>query len=106
LHKGRGGWTWYTGSAGWMYQMIIESFIGLKREGNTLQFNPCIPEEWGSVKIDYRYADIVYHIELIQTKNGDTTIIKILINGIEQNNNTFKLANDNESSPIKTLVYE
>ena len=37
LHKGRGGWTWYTGSAGWMYQLIIDSFIGLKKEADTLK---------------------------------------------------------------------
>jgi cellobiose phosphorylase len=42
-YAGRGGWTWYTGSAGWMYQLIIEFFFGLKREGSTLRFSPCIP---------------------------------------------------------------
>ena len=44
-HTGRGGWTWYTGSAGWMYMLIVESFLGLKREGNVLYFEPCIPED-------------------------------------------------------------
>jgi cyclic beta-1,2-glucan synthetase len=106
LHKGRGGWTWYTGSAGWMYQMIIESFIGLKREGNTLQFNPCIPAEWGSVKIDYNYLDTMYHIELVQTKTNDTTTTKISINGVEQESNTFKLINNSEAHEVKKLVYE
>jgi len=106
LHKGRGGWTWYTGSAGWMYQMIIESFIGLKREGNTLHFNPCIPAEWGSVKIDYNYLETIYHIELVQTKTNDITTTKISINGIEQDSNTFKLINDSEAHEVKILVYE
>ena len=60
LHKGRGGWTWYTGSAGWMYQLILESFIGLKLEANTLHFNPCIPEDWPTVKIKYTYNNKIY----------------------------------------------
>jgi cellobiose phosphorylase len=104
LHKGRGGWTWYTGSAGWMYQMIIESFIGLKREGNTLQFTPCIPAEWESVKIEYNYLETVYHIELIQTKNSDTKTVKIAINGIEQNSNILRLINDSEAHQIKITM--
>ncbi|RYD91054.1 MAG: hypothetical protein EOP54_23060, partial [Sphingobacteriales bacterium] len=54
-HKSRGGWTWYTGSAGWMYQLILEWFIGMKRKGDQLGFNPCIPAAWPSVKIKYRY---------------------------------------------------
>jgi len=45
-HIGRGGWTWYTGSAGWMYQLITESFLGIRKEENTLYFEPCIPEHW------------------------------------------------------------
>ncbi|MES2882170.1 MAG: glucoamylase family protein, partial [Bacteroidota bacterium] len=54
-HRGRGGWTWYTGSAGWMYQLILESFIGLRKKGTSLSFAPCIPPEWPSVKILYRF---------------------------------------------------
>ena len=50
-HAGRGGWTWYTGSAGWLYRLIIESFLGLQQEGNKLKIVPCIPEEWESFKI-------------------------------------------------------
>ena len=54
-HEGRGGWTWYTGSASWMYQLIISSFLGLTREGTTLKINPCVPHEWKSFEIDYRF---------------------------------------------------
>ena len=62
-HKGRGGWTWYTGSAGWMYQLIINSFIGLKREGgDKLRFEPCLPEEWTTFDMTYRFVDTPYHI--------------------------------------------
>src|SRR6185369_10326131 len=61
--KGMGGWTWYTGSAGWMYQLLAESFFGLKRAGNRLSFKPCIPDEWTSFEIRYRFGETVYHLQ-------------------------------------------
>lgn len=63
-HTGRGGWTWYTGSGGWMYQLILESFLGLKRQGNTIKFEPCIPQEWKSFTVHYRYGETIYHIRV------------------------------------------
>ena len=71
-HKGRGGWTWYTGSAGWMYQLIIESFVGLKRIGNTLTFHPCVPEEWGNIKLFYRFMDTRYEINITAIAEGES----------------------------------
>lgn len=61
-HTGRGGWSWYTGSAGWMYQLILTSFLGLNRAGNTLRFAPCVPAEWSSFSMDYRYRQTTYKI--------------------------------------------
>lgn len=63
-HKGRGGWTWYTGSAGWMYQLILQSFIGLKRTGNKLEFSSIFPSGWNAVKLHYRHEDTTYHITI------------------------------------------
>ncbi len=65
-HTGRGGWTWYTGSAGLMYRLAIESLIGLRLEINRLYFDPCLPQEWKTIKIHYRYRETMYHIAIIQ----------------------------------------
>ncbi len=65
-HRGRGGWTWYTGSAGWMYQFIIGSLLGLELQNGNLKFKPCFPVDWPSVKIDYRYGNAVYKITVFQ----------------------------------------
>jgi cyclic beta-1,2-glucan glucanotransferase len=81
-HAGRGGWTWYTGSAGWLYRLIIESFLGLQQEGNRLKILPCIPDEWKSFKIHYRYKTTMYHIEVIKLNNAQEIIITV--DGIEQ----------------------
>jgi cyclic beta-1,2-glucan synthetase len=63
-HIGRGGWTWYTGSAGWMYRLGLEALLGLQKEGDSIFFNPCIPSEWQEYSIDYRHAGTLYQIKV------------------------------------------
>ncbi|MFN0163790.1 MAG: GH36-type glycosyl hydrolase domain-containing protein, partial [Burkholderiales bacterium] len=53
-HAGRGGWTWYTGSAGWMYRLLLESLLGLEVRGDQLTVTPCVPDSWDAYRIDYR----------------------------------------------------
>jgi cyclic beta-1,2-glucan synthetase len=65
-HIGRGGWSWYTGSAGLFYRLIIESLLGVTRVGNQLHINPCVPEDWPSYTINYRFGDTVYRIVIRQ----------------------------------------
>jgi cellobiose phosphorylase len=89
-HTGRGGWTWYTGSAGWMYQLIIESFLGLNRKGDELWFEPCVPEEWKSFKMRYHFKDTVYDIEVIPNPDDRITIV----DGVEQDKGIVQLVDD------------
>jgi cellobiose phosphorylase len=65
-HKGRGGWTWYTGSAGWMYQFITTSLAGIELRKDLLSFHPCFPFEWPSIEIQYRYGKSMYHFTVFQ----------------------------------------
>lgn len=90
-HTGRGGWTWYTGSAGWMYQLILESFLGLQRRGDELWFEPCIPAEWPSFKMKYRFKSTTYYIEVIAGTVAEKTA---MIDGVEQSNGFIKLIDD------------
>ncbi|HWA39625.1 MAG TPA: hypothetical protein VG873_17355 [Burkholderiales bacterium] len=69
-HTGRGGWTWYTGSAGWMYRLFIESLLGLRREGETLRIAPCIPPGWPGFKLRYRFGATFYDIEVRNDATG------------------------------------
>ena len=92
-HKGRGGWTWYTGSAGWMYQLIIGSFLGISKKADKLEFNPCIPSEWKTFKIAYRYIETYYHLSFLQTEENNKKI-KISVDGNEQECNCISLIND------------
>jgi len=79
-HTGMGGWTWYTGSAGWMYRLIVESTLGLRLETDKLYVEPCLPDEWNTAKIHYRYRETVYHITLTQLHEGEKRLTIVLDN--------------------------
>ena len=104
-HTGRGGWTWYTGSAAWMYQLIVESLLGLKLEVNKLRFAPCIPADWDGFKLHYRFRETVYHIAVIQTPAGSGEMC-VSVDGIEQHDNAITLVDDRKEhwSEVKIPV--
>jgi cellobiose phosphorylase len=66
---GRGGWTWYTGSAGWMYRVWIEGVLGLTVRGETLRLNPALPSDWSGFKLRYRHRTSLYEIVVEQTRD-------------------------------------
>ncbi len=68
-HVGRGGWTWYTGSAGWMYQAGIEGILGFRLRGTTLRVDPCIPRAWPGYEIDFRYHSARYEV-VVENPHG------------------------------------
>ena len=67
-HQGRGGWTWYTGSSGWMYQFIVNALLGMEKHGDGLKFKPCFPFDWPSVSINYRFGQSTYQITVFQER--------------------------------------
>jgi len=70
-HAGRGGWTWYTGSAGWMYRLIVESLLGFHREGDVLRLAPRLPRAWPSFAAQYRCGSAVYQIQVRRAAPGE-----------------------------------
>ncbi len=98
---GRGGWTWYTGSAGWFYRVGIEEILGIKRHGNKLSIKPNIPSSWDSYKITYNYKDTIYEIQIIKgNKEG------ILLDDKEIVSDTFILKNDKKSHKIIVNIHK
>ncbi|HYP68760.1 MAG TPA: glycosyl hydrolase family 65 protein, partial [Thiobacillaceae bacterium] len=96
-HTGRGGWTWYTGSAGWMYRLIVESLLGLRLEIDKLHVAPCLPTHWQAFKIHYRYRETVYHIAITQVSAGDEPnrgATRVTVDGIEQDGDAIPLVDD------------
>jgi cyclic beta-1,2-glucan glucanotransferase len=99
-HAGRGGWTWYTGSAGWLYRLITESFLGLQQEGNILKVVPCIPEEWESYKIHYRYKNTLYHIMVTKQINVAEKMT-LIVDGVKQADPFITLFDDRTEHDVK-----
>jgi cyclic beta-1,2-glucan synthetase len=73
-HTGRGGWTWYTGSAGWMYRLLTESLLGLQREGDLLRIRPCLPADWPEYGIQYRHGASIYLVQVTQVAEGPAVL--------------------------------
>jgi cellobiose phosphorylase len=101
-HEGMGGWTWYTGSAGWMYQLLSESFFGLKRTGNKLALAPCIPDAWENWDIHYRFAETDYH--LLFERNKTENQIQMNLDGVDQENAEILLLNDQVKHVVRIKV--
>ncbi|PZX60488.1 cellobiose phosphorylase [Algoriphagus ratkowskyi] len=101
-HRGRGGWTWYTGSAGWMNQFIIGSLLGMELQIDKLKFTPCFPEQWPSVTINYRYKTSTFCIQVFQNRNIESSWWKI---GDEQGEgNEIQLKDDGKEYVIELHV--
>jgi cyclic beta-1,2-glucan synthetase len=103
-YTGRGGWTWYTGSAGWMYRLIVESLLGLKLEVDKLRFSSCLPADWEMFKVHYRYRETIYHITVFQTRTvkGGTSVI---VDGVEQDNKAISLVDDLQEHSVEVRIH-
>lgn len=102
-HTGRGGWTWYTGSAGWMYQWIIDSLLGIHREGDRLRFAPCLPSEWPGCRITYRHGQTVYEIAVTQT-TADRSQVLASLDGATPVEDTIPLVDDGKVHRVDVRV--
>lgn len=110
-HIGRGGWTWYTGSASWMYRLILESLLGLRREADTLYVAPCLPPEWQGFKLHYRYRSSLYHIEITQARCATGTATKtsgramrLSVDGQDLDAQTIALVDDGNEHLVQIRV--
>jgi cyclic beta-1,2-glucan synthetase len=102
-HVGRGGWTWYTGSSGWMYRLMVESLLGLKLEGDRLTITPCLPQDWTTYRMSYRYRDTLYRIEVAQSgAEGVTGSVKV--DGVEQADGVIALMDDKHEHAVEVSI--
>jgi len=103
-YTGRGGWTWYTGSAGWMYRLIVESLMGLRLEIDKLSFAPCLPADWETFKVHYRYRETIYHITVLQTRAGNGETI-VTVDGVEQDDKAIPLVDDRQEHSVEVRIH-
>jgi cellobiose phosphorylase len=99
-HVGRGGWTWYTGASGWMYRLIVESLLGMRLDVDRLHFAPCIPADWKSFMLHYRYIETFYHIKVERTGKG-CKVASVTVDGLEQNDGAVHLNDDRKEHNVE-----
>jgi cellobiose phosphorylase len=102
-HTGRGGWTWYTGAAGWMYRLIVESLLGLRLEAEKLYVKPCLPADWEGFTVHYRYRETVYHIKVVQGRAGEGGE-SVTVDGVVQREQTIPLVDDHSEHFVVVVV--
>ncbi|MFH1156869.1 MAG: glucoamylase family protein [Pseudomonadota bacterium] len=103
-HTGMGGWTWYTGSASWMYRLIVESLLGLTLEKDRLVFTPCLPPEWDGVTVRYRFCKTMYHITVRQRRTGGRHPARVTTDGRVQPGREVVLVDDGRDHSVEVLV--
>ncbi|OIP32557.1 MAG: cyclic beta 1-2 glucan synthetase [Deltaproteobacteria bacterium CG2_30_66_27] len=101
-HTGRGGWTWYTGSAGWMYRLIVESLLGLTLEVDKLRIAPRLPEDWKGFKVYYRYRETLHVIDVRQRPEGEGRAT-VTVDGTERPDGTIPLADDGRNRSVEIV---
>jgi cellobiose phosphorylase len=102
-HVSRGGWTWYTGSAGWMYRLVVESLLGVTRVGNRLTITPRPPAEWPRYTIRYRFGDTIYHIVVHQVSRQDGSD-HLSLDGALQPDLSVPLVDDGTEHRVEVIV--
>ena len=103
-HTGRGGWTWYTGSAGWMYRLLIETLLGVNLEGNQLRLSPRLPKTWNTYKIHYRYRQTVYHITISRAAADSADALRLTLDGQDLTADTVPLVDDRREHSVEMKV--
>jgi cyclic beta-1,2-glucan synthetase len=103
-HTGRGGWTWYTGSAGWMYRLLIETLLGVNLEGDQLRLTPRMPKSWTTYKIHYRFRQTVYHITITRLEADSEEEKQLWLDGKEIAMETVPLIDDQQVHFVEMKV--
>ncbi|MEO8575349.1 MAG: glucoamylase family protein [Gemmatimonadales bacterium] len=80
-HLGRGGWTWYTGSASWLYRVGLEAILGFTKRGETLEIDPCIPSEWKQFSIEYKHGESTYSITVLNPSGAQKGVAAVTLDG-------------------------
>ena len=105
-HVGRGGWTWYTGSAGWMYRTALEGILGFEVHGERLRINPCIPRSWPGFSISYRHRSTMYEIKVDNPDHVNRGIRSASVDGVQSTDREsgFALNDDGGNHTINVVL--
>jgi cyclic beta-1,2-glucan synthetase len=104
MHVGRGGWTWYTGSAGWMYQAAVQSLLGLRRQGATMSLNPCIPAIWPGFRLEWRIGRTHYRFTVVNPDHRSQGVASAEVDGIAVDARAIPLQDDGGEHEVRIVL--
>ena len=101
---GRGGWTWYTGSASWMYRVGLEGILGVHKRGDSLAIDPCIPTAWPEYRIDYRYGSSLYEIVVRNPDGISCGAVEVTLDGRALERREIPLVDDGSRHEVSVRL--
>ena len=99
-HAGRGGWSWYTGSAGWLYRAGLESILGLRRRGSTFMIDPCVPSSWNRYTIHCKVGEGAYEFEVLNPDRVWRGVLRAELDGERVDHHAIPIVNDGKTHKV------
>jgi cyclic beta-1,2-glucan synthetase len=103
-HAGRGGWSWYTGSAAWMYRAGLESMLGLRRRGSTFTVDPCIPSSWTGYEITWTLGRTIYVISVVNPEHLCGGVCQAFIDDVAVDVTKMPVADDGQTHQVRIVL--
>jgi cellobiose phosphorylase len=103
-HTGRGGWTWYTGSASWLYRVMVESILGFSPRHDRLIVDPCIPKAWKSFTITYRHRSATYRINIENPRGVEHGVAEVVVDGQKRESKDIALNDDGQTHDVRIVM--
>jgi cellobiose phosphorylase len=103
-HTGRGGWTWYTGSASWLYRVAMEAILGFRRDGDTLRLEPCVPSGWPGYEVTYRHRSATYHIRVENPSGTGRGVRSVTVDGRTAEGGAVPLRDDGREHDVRVTL--
>jgi cyclic beta-1,2-glucan synthetase len=103
-HAGRAGWSWYTGSAAWMYRVGVESLLGLRRSGDSFTIDPCIPASWPGFEMRWHVRGTEYRISVENPSGQCRGVARIVVDGVVAHTRTIRLIDNAGTCEVRVIL--
>lgn len=105
-HVGQGGWTWYTGSSGWLYRLGVEAILGFQHRGDHFMLDPCIPQEWDGFKMTFQTEGSTYEIQINNPDHVQKGVSRISLDNKEQEEFSIPIHEDGKTHTVEIIMGE
>jgi cyclic beta-1,2-glucan synthetase len=103
-HTGRGGWTWYTGSAGWMYRVGMENILGITLRRGALHIDPCIPRAWPRYEVTFKPSRTPYHIVVENPDGVSRGVTRVEVDGVDRTGQDIPILDDGAEHHVRVVL--